>query len=185
MKPQTKCRSSWSVMITVLLPWIMVLSTSASDQSTPPPKPGTLGAYAQLVTLDRSAVRRNGPLVLTNEDVASVARGAAITLGSVTSPALAKPATSNRTDDAERERWTRAHHKQRQVIAALEQRRALVKIDVDVLDDQRPTPKLLARLEQARAKLRHIEQQIAHEKEVLARIVRQARQHGAQPDWFR
>ena len=43
----------------------------------------------------------------------------------------------------------------------------------------------VARLDRARAKLRHVDRQIDQEKEILARIVRQARQHGAQPDWFR
>ena len=127
----------------------------------------------------------DGPVVLTNSAVGAVARGVGITLGSFEPSAIAAPGTSVRPSDSDRERWTKAHHKQRQVIANLEQRRALMKIDVDVLDDQRPTPKLLARLDQARAKLRHVEKQIAHEKEILARIVRQARQHGAQPEWFR
>jgi septal ring factor EnvC (AmiA/AmiB activator) len=185
MKPISKSIPLRRVMTTLSPLWMLACLAYADEKLTPTPKPGTLGAYAQRITLNRAAVNSTGPVVLRNSDVAAVAQGIEITLGSVDLETIVELRAPDSNGEAERERWTRAHHKQRQVIEGLNRRRSLLEIDVAVLDDQRPTPKLIARLEQARAKLRHIEKQIVHEKQVLARIVRQARRHGAQPDWFR
>ena len=185
MQPNTPCTLNRRVTTALVACCLLQSPLSANESSTPAPKPGTLGAYAQHVQLNRSALQNDGGIVLTNNEVAAVAREVTITLGTVVAPEPTESASSNGSESGERERWTAAHRKQSQVIAKLKQRRSLLAIDVDVLDDQRPTPKLLARLDRARAKLRHVYRQIDQEKEILARIVRQARQHGAQPDWFR
>jgi hypothetical protein len=71
------------------------------------------------------------------------------------------------------------------VIAELERRRGLLEIEVDHLENQRMTIKTLARLRNAEAKLQMLDRETSVERAELARIVREARRHGAEPGWFR
>jgi hypothetical protein len=159
---------------------------SGTDQPQPTPRPGTLGAYARTVTLDRSALGdQTGRLVLTNGKVERIGDGASITLGSVETAKRVVSKPSKAADSAARERWRSAHQKQRRVIADLERRLSLIEIEIDHIEDQRLTPKTLARLDRAESKRRHLEQEIARAREALARIVRDARREGAEPGWFR
>lgn len=171
--------------------WLMLLSVSHTAYATelpskPTPPPGSLGAYAEKIILRRSKLcDQNGRLVLTNDNVARLGRGAAITLGAV-SPAETK---GNRAPKAasttERSRWRATHQRQQEVITGLERRRARLEVDIDSLENQRLTIKTMARLQAAEARLQLLDREIAVERAELARIVREARRHGAEPGWFR
>jgi chromosome segregation ATPase len=157
----------------------------SADQPRPTPRPGTLGAYAREVTLDRSALgQASGRVIVTNDTVIGVCEGASITLGAVTMDGLDAP-TATRGDSAERTRWRAAHRRQQRVIADLEERMSVLEIEIHHIEDQRLTPKILARLDRAEAKRRHLEHEIRRARDELARIVRDARRHGAEPGWFR
>jgi hypothetical protein len=158
----------------------------AADLPKPTPRPGTLGAYASKITLDRSLLDdASGHLVLTNDTVADLAKGTPITLGAVVTVGHGSSKASGGRGSADRARWRAVHQKQQQVIADLEQRRFLLEIEISHLRRQRPTPKILARLDRTEAKGRHLEQEISRAREKLARIVRDARHEGAEPGWFR
>jgi hypothetical protein len=157
----------------------------SADQPRPTPRPGTLGAYAREVTLDRSALGHpSGRLILTNDSVIGICEGASITLGAVTIDGLDAPKAS-RSESAERTRWRAAHRHQQRVVASLEERMSVLEIEIHHIESQQLTPKILARLDRAEAKRRHLEKEIYRAREELAHIVRDARRHGAEPEWFR
>ena len=159
---------------------------SSADPPKPPPRPGTLGAYAQKVILDRSALGDpTGRVILTNDNVVGLAEGATITLGSVVTDGRGPSKSSAADDGAERTRWRNAHQKQQRVIADLEQRRSLIEIEISHLENQRLTPKIMARLDRTESELRHFDGEITRARAELARIVRDARRRGAEPGWFR
>ena len=168
---------------------LVMLSTTAfsSDPAPKPtPLPGTLGAYAKNITLDRSNLgEENGRVILTNDNVVILGSGGSIILGAVATDGRGKTKKAGVADNAERARWQSAHHKQRQEIAALERRRSLLENEIDQIEDLGLTAKTMARLERAETKLLHLDQEIAREREALARIVRDARRRGAEPGWFR
>jgi septal ring factor EnvC (AmiA/AmiB activator) len=124
-------------------------------------------------------------VILTNDNVVGLGEGATITLGAVAPAGRKKSKPSGGADNAERSRWQAAHHKQRQVIAALERRRSQLETEIDQIEDLGLTTKTMARLERAESKLRHLDEEIARERSALARIVRDARRRGAEPGWFR
>jgi hypothetical protein len=159
--------------------------TNADDPAArPTPQPGTLAAYAKKTTLNSSAlVDDSGRLTLTNAKMAEIAADGRIILG-VTVVAARKPLKSE-PGTAERARWRKVYFKQRDAIRALERRRALIEVEIDHIEDGRLDARGLARLERAEAKLRLLDKEIRDERNELARIVREARRHGAQPGWFR
>jgi hypothetical protein len=163
-----------------------VASSSASDPPKPTPRPGSLAAYAEKITLDRSALGDDsGRLVLTNDSVAGLAAGGSITLGAVMPSAGEASDTPVAANESERSRWQTAHRRQRRAIAVLEKQRAKLELEIDHLEDLGLTAKVMARLDRAESKLRHVDEEIAREREALARIVRDARRSGAEPGWFR
>jgi hypothetical protein len=173
------------VTLCAILATIASAAGYSADQPRPTPRPGTLGAYAREVTLDRSALGQpSGPLILTNDTVTCVCEDASITLGAFTMDGVGESMTP-RGDSAERTRWRAAHQRQERVIADLEERMSVLEIEIDHIENQRLTPKILARLDRAEAKRRHLDQEIRRARDELARIVRDARHHGAEPEWFR
>ena len=185
MTPRQSKLSRWPVALCAILASMTVGADSPSDQPKPTPRPGSLGAYAREVTLDRSALGQpSGRVILTNDTVVGLCEGASITLGAVTVDGLDAP-KAPRGDNAERTRWRAAHRRQERVIADLEERLSVLEIEIQHIEDQRLTPKILARLDRAEAKRRHLEQEIRRARDELARIVRDARRHGAEPGWFR
>jgi hypothetical protein len=186
MKPDTT--NTWCRLTAVafLLFSFSASFGSAADPPRPTPRPGTLAAYAEKITLDRSALAdATGRVILTNDSVAGLAADGSITLGMVAHAEGKKAKTSPVADNAERARWQAAHRKQRQVIAALERRRSRLEIEIDQIEDLGLTAKTMARLEQSEAKLQQLDREIATERAELARIVRDARRRGAEPGWFR
>jgi hypothetical protein len=186
MKPNTiECSRRW-IATTLTLLWLSASSAFPIESPKPTPRPGTLGAYAQNVTLDRSALKdETGRVILTNDNVSGIGDGAAITLGSVVTAGRGPSKASSGGSSAERARWQAAHRKQRRVIAGLEKKKSLLETEIDHIEDQSLTPKTLARLDRAESKLRHLEREISQERVTLARIVRDARRQGAEPEWFR
>lgn len=175
------CRAAFITVVAVLTS----VSVFPADQPAPTPRPGTLGAYARKITLDRSAVGQlSGRLILTNETILDVCEDATITLGAVTMNGVHAPTRPN-GGSAARRRWRAAHRRQQRVIADIEKRRSLLDIEIAHIKQQQLTPKILARLDRAEAKRRHLEQEIHNAREELAHIVREARRDGAEPEWFR
>lgn len=170
--------------VTVVL--FSAASVSGSEKPRPTPRPGTLGAYARKITLDRSAFGDpTGRVILNNENVVGIGTDATITLGAVITPAHARSQASSGGSSADRTRVRAAHRKQQKVIADLERQKSLLEIEINHIENQSLTPKILARLERAKSKRRHLEQEISRAREELARIVRDARRQGAEPGWFR
>jgi len=159
---------------------------STVEPPKPTPRPGTLGAYAKTLTLNRSVLgNRDGRVILTNDNITALAPDGSITLGTVTLAGPKNSTTSGGADDAERSRWQAAHHRQRQVITGLERRRSQLETEIDQIEDLGLTAKTMARLDRTKSKLRHLDNEIAAERSELARIVRDARRRGAEPGWFR
>ena len=159
---------------------------SAADPPRPTPRPGTLGAYAKNITLNRSNLgEENGRVVLTNNNVVILGSGGSITLGTVATDSRGRTKKAGVADNAERARWQAAYRKQKQVIAALERRRSQLEIEIDQIENQGLTAKTMARLQQLKAKRNQLDRDIASERAQLARIVRDARLRGAEPGWFR
>lgn len=186
MIPQHSDLSRRLVSAVVAAAWLTAQLVSATDPPRPTPRPGSLAAYAEKITLDRSALGDGaGRLILTNDSVAGLAAGGSITLGTVTPASGKKSNASGTGNGSERSRWQAAYRKQQHVIVALEKQRAKVEIEIDQLDDLGLTAKVMARLERTESKLHHLDEEIAREREALARIVRDARRCGAEPGWFR
>jgi hypothetical protein len=151
-------------------------------RATPPP--GTLATYAKKISLNSSALRDdNGRLTLTNANMAEVCANGTIILG--VAAVAARTPIKDEPDDADRARWRKIYFKQRDAITVLERRRALLELEIDHIEDGRLDVRGLARLERAEAKLRLLDQEIRDEHNKLARIIREARRHGAEPGWFR
>jgi hypothetical protein len=165
---------------------LAVANAVASEEpvARPTPAPGTLAAYAKKTTLKSSALRDDhGRLTLTNAKLAELSTQGTIVLGAAA--VAARTPSDGKPTAALRAKWRKTYFKQRDVIAALERRRALLEVEIDHIEDGRLDVRGLARLERAEAKLRLLEEEIRDERNQLARIVREARRHGAQPDWFR
>jgi hypothetical protein len=182
-----KLRTSYQ---TSCLPLVLVsIATMVFAEEPPPkptPRPGTLGAYARSITLKRSALEDEaGRLVLTNDSVAAHGAGAAITLGAVPTTKRDGLNKADGTSSAERSKWRAAHKKQQRVIVGLERRRSLLEVEIDSLENQRLTLQTMARLQASEERLQLLDREIAVERAELARIVREARRHGAEPGWFR
>jgi hypothetical protein len=170
---------------TVLL--VASTATNAADpKPKPTPKPGTLGAYAKKITLDRSTLgEENGRVILTNDNIVILGAGGSIIDGVVATDGRRKPKPAGVADNAERARWRAAYRKQRNEISSLEGRRSQLVIEIDLLENQSLTIKTMARLQRLETKLEQLDRDIASERTELARIVRDARKRGAEPGWFR
>ena len=186
MIPQHSDLSCRLVSAVLAAAWFTAPPVSATDPPRPTPRPGSLAAYAEKTTLDRSALGDGaGRLILTNDSVAGLAAGGSITLGTVAPADGQELNASGGANDTERSRWQAAHRKQRRVIAVLERQRAKLVTEIDQIEDLGLTAKVMARLDRAESKLRHLDEEIVREREALARIVRDARRRGAEPGWFR
>ena len=186
MKPYTSDTSGRLIAVASLIFCFAATFGSTGDPPRPTPRPGTLAAYAEKISLDRSTLADDtGRVILTNDSVADFAADGSITLGTVAQVEGKKAKTSGAAGNAERVRWQAAHHEQRQVITGLERRRSRLEVEIDQIENLGLTAKTMARLEQSRAKLHLLDGEIAAERAELARIVRDARRRGAEPGWFR
>ena len=153
---------------------------------TPTPQPGTLADYARRNSLKTSGVAdATGRVVISTATLAEIAGNGAITIGGASPSGKDRHPTPSTPSPTERVRWRAAHNKQKQVITGLERRRSQLEIEIDHIGNQRLTIKTMASLQRAEAKLRQLEEEISAERAELARIIRDARRHGAEPGWFR
>jgi len=153
---------------------------------TPTPPPETLSDYARRNSLKTSGVTdATGRVVISTATLAEIAGNGTITVGGTAASGRNLGPTPSSPKASERARWRAAHNKQKQVITGLERRRSQLEIEIDHIGDQSLTIKTMARLQRAEAKMRQLEDEISAERSELARIVRDARRHGAEPGWFR
>ena len=179
--PQSKSMCRAMCVISVLAATALVAAENPTP--TPAPRPGSLAAYASRLILNRSRAGDGADrLMITNENLEVLAAGAAMTLGSAPTNGAA---SAKQPDAAERARWRKAYHKQRKVIDGLERRRTLLEVEINHIEDGGLTAKNFARLDHAETKARVLDKEIKRERGELARIVREARRHGAEPGWFR
>lgn len=159
-------------------------SAFAADAPSPTPRPGTLAEYASRVRL-RSTGAADAPagLTLDGAALAELARQGTLTLGAVAvGPSLPPAATATAAD---RERWRSRYLAQQRAIDGLERRRARLAAELDRLESGRLSASVMARIDRAESELRSLDEDIRSERAELARIVRDARGHGAEPGWFR
>lgn len=183
--------------VSSLRPAVCALAVAASvasslaaptDEPTPSPtpRPGTLAAYASRTSLDRRAVDgETGRVIITSENLAELAEGGAMTVGAPTKGPPVPIGQRGGAEAGERGRWRGRYMKQSEVIAKLKRRRAGIEAEIDRINRESLSAQNLARLDRAREKLRLLDQEIRRERTELAKIVREARRHGAQPGWFR
>jgi hypothetical protein len=122
-------------------------------------------------------------MVISEETVADLSRSGVLVEGGVVIYQAATP--TNRNANAERSRWQKQVRNQRLVITGLERRRARIEKEIDLINDGRLTARALARIEKAEVDLDFVDQEIRAAYLELSRIIREARQHGAEPGWFR
>jgi septal ring factor EnvC (AmiA/AmiB activator) len=186
MTPQYSPTSRPLVLTVSALIWLTAATVSPQNTPTPTPPTGSLAAYASTVKLAHTAAAdADGRVTLTNDNLGTLAAEGAITLGAAATNAGTRARSKNDGSASERARWRTAYRKQQTEITDLERRRALLEIEIKHIEDQKLDVRNLARLERAESKRRQLEAQIAAERSELARIVRQARRHGAEPGWFR
>ena len=164
--------------------FLIVLSADADDpEPTPTPRPTTLSSYAESISLRRpESIEIDGRLTLSTDNIAKLARGGSLTEGRVVLEG--RPASSTPTT-AEKSRWQSRVSKQRNLIDKLALKRARIEKEIDLINDGRLTVRALALLEKAEIDLQFADQEIHRARLVLTRIIREARQHGAEPGWFR
>jgi hypothetical protein len=170
----------------VALVWALSLSPPAfaADAPGPTPRPGTLAEYASRARL-RSTGAADAPEGLTLDDaaIAELARQGTLTLGAVAAGPSLPPAAA--ATAADRERWRSRYLAQQRAIDGLERRRARLAAELDRLESGRLSAAAMARIDRAESELRSLDEDIRSERAELARIVRDARGHGAEPGWFR
>jgi hypothetical protein len=169
----------------VVLVAMLVASSAAPDEPspTPSPRPGSLADYASRVTLDASlATDGSGRVLITTANLAEIAQRGSLTPGAIETDRLPESAGPSPKDRAV---WRKRYLDQRRTVAALEKKRERIETEIDHLEDGRLTAAIMARIDRAENELRSLEAEIAQERDELARIVRDARLHGAEPGWFR
>ena len=160
--------------------------TADAPSPTPTPRPGTLSQYARGKSLKSSGVAdASGHVIISTATLSGIAENGTITIAGTSAPGEKQPPTPSNPSGSERARWRVAHDEQKKVITGLERRRELLEIEIDHIGNQRLTIKTMARLQRAEAKMRQLDGEISAERAELARIVREARRHGAEPGWFR
>ncbi|HSL18549.1 MAG TPA: hypothetical protein VLB51_11650 [Methylomirabilota bacterium] len=167
---------------------VIVVATSAAAEGPPPaptPKPGTLAAFASRAELDRSRAAADGAIVITDDTLTELGEGAVVTLAGEPAAPLPELTPGPTADPKARSRWRSAVLAQSRKIAGLQARRDAAELELDRLERGSLDARTLDRIEKAEAKLRQIDAEIARERAVLSRIVRDARKDGAQPGWFR
>ena len=107
MNPYISDNSCLPIVVASLILCFPAKSGSTADPPEPTPRPGTLAAYAQRISLDTSELAdHEGRIILTNDRVAGLAADGSITLGTVKQATREK--VGSVTTTAERSRWQAA-----------------------------------------------------------------------------
>jgi hypothetical protein len=126
-----------------------------------------------------------GSVVITTEDLAELAAEGAVTFGDYAAGHQLPFKPVDPTGGAKRSVWRARYLNQRQAATKIEARRSEVLADIEAINRERVTPRSLARLDRAKAKLQLVNEELLRARAELVRIVREARRHGAEPGWFR
>ncbi len=169
-----------------VLTWASALQAADPPGPQPTPKPGTLAAIACSRSLNRvPELDQTGVIVITDDNLNQLGRGAAITLMTSTIADPSAVETDHRTDPNTREKWRKKVLAQGNVIARLEARRVDTESELNRLERGKLDARTLDRIAKAESKLQTIDAEIRSEKAQLSTIIREARKEGAQPGWFR
>lgn len=173
----------WAVLVVAFSPAVR----SADEPSPrPTPRPGTLAALAGNTELTRlPGDDRAHPIVITDDNLAALSRGAVITILTTTVAELEPFQATETVDPKTRAAWRKRVLAQRRVIVGLEARRSAIGDEIDRLERGRLNARALDRIERAEARLRLVDAEITREQHELSKLVRAARREGAQPGWFR
>lgn len=168
------------------LSWTSVLSAAETPGPRPTPKPGTLAAVASSRSLIRAPeLDVTGVIVITDDNLNQLGRGAALTLMTSTIADTSVVAADNSADPKTREKWRKKVLAQSSVIARVEARRVDAEAELNHLERGKLDGRTLDRIAKVEKKLQTIDAEIKDEKARLSTIIRQARKEGAQPGWFR
>jgi hypothetical protein len=170
--------------IVLALAGVVTVAAFADEPPTPTPTPASLADYARRLTLRGTTFDEEGRITIDNDTVQAIGRDRALVLGVAGYPALATPRPQAK-ESAVRKKWRSRYDAQQRRIAGVERVLEAVGRDIDRLNHQRLTPRVLARLEEARAKRAALERDLKRQRVELARLIRAARQEGAEPGWFR
>jgi len=151
--------------------------------STPPPKSGTLAAYASSITLDRGP--GEDPVLITTDNLRTLGEGGLITTAARPAVGPFEVEPTAEVDPKVRERWRKKVLAQRRTITNLQAQRRAVEEEIERIERGSLDSRALDRLTMTETKLRRVDAEISQEKQALSRIVRDARKEGAQPGWFR
>lgn len=164
---------------------LLAAAARAADEPTrtPTPRPGTLADYARHVSLNASAaVDGSGEIRITSSNLTEIADRGSLTRGAVEAHRTGGQSTARSGD---REHWRDRYFEQRRAVTALENKRARLAAEIDRLESGRLTAAIMARIDRGEVELRLLDDEVRMAKLELARIVRDARRHGAEPGWFR
>lgn len=164
---------------------LLAAAALAADEPirTPTPRPGTLADYARHVSLNASAaVDGSGEIRITSSNLAEIADRGSLTRGAVEAH---RTAAGPGPPPADRDHWRGRYFEQRRVVAGFESKRARLTAEIDRLESGRLTAAIMARIDRAEVELRLLDKEVRNARLELARIVRDARRHGAEPGWFR
>ena len=168
------------------LTWTSALQAADPPGPQPTPKPGSLAAIACSRSLNRvPELDQTGVILITDDNLNQLGRGAAITLMTSTIAEPAPVETDHRADPKTREKWRKRVLAQGNVIARLEARRVDAEAEIARLEQGKLDSRTLDRIARAEGKLQAIDATIRSEKAQLSTIIRAARKEGAQPGWFR
>ena len=171
-------------LIVLALSLVAALADAEDPQPSPTPRPKTLAAYAGSINLRRPVPSdADGGLTLSTQAVAEIAKRGTLTAGGVSSGK--SPETRPAISNSEKAKWQALVRKQRSVIAKLELKKDRIEKEIDLIEGGQLTARALARVEKAKIEHDFLEKEIRRARLELGKIIRDARQHGAQPGWFR
>jgi len=172
------------LLLSLSLTALTSLPASASDPQ-PTPRPGSLAAYASGRPLVAPAT---GPITITNETLEQHGGCDAVSSSAhvdTSNEADQPPPSPTPVNPKVRRRWQREYARQKKAIAKLESERASTAADLDQLRCERLTARTFAREDALEAELQQLNADLRRERAALASLVREARQEGAVPGWFR
>ncbi len=177
-------QSQTTLAAQILFTFCCSVVANSAEQPPSTPRPGTLAAYARTLELRRTlATDDTGRVTISNDNVQVIGSQTALIEGPsgdlvvASAPAAAEART--------RALWRSRYLKQQQRVHEVERKKRQVEADIDLIQDGRLTPRSLARLARAEARLKEIGEELRRQRASLGRIVSEARQNGAQPGWFR
>lgn len=160
-----------------------VFAQTPTVTPTPTPRPDSLAAYASL-----HRISSEHSTVITNQTMRQMAEGVVLTTAAPRNddPALEEvteePATA---DPKARSRWRKAYSKQKRVIRTIEAEKDALRVELAEVNRRPINASSTARAAAIKEELQQLDRKLRDERSDLGRIVREARNEGAVPGWFR